>query len=138
MPKYDVSATLTISTTIEPQGYLDEPYGDEIEDYSAEPFRGYGDEITDSTTVTFTLITDHTDEDEASSEAEDILGNVTYTGDDIEWEVTDVTIDSCERQQMGIEEAVEKIRDFLAGRDPVFTEVHGEVAEALEVLLQQF
>jgi len=138
MPKYDVSAKLTISTTIEPQGYIDEPSGSEISDWNQESFTGYGTDIEETCEITFVLDTETTDEDDASSEAEDILNNTSYTGDDIEWEVTDVSIESIERQQMDTESAVRIIRTFLDSRDPVFTEVHGEVAEALETLLQQF
>jgi len=137
MPKYNVTATVTISTTIEPQGYIDEPGGLEISEWNQESFTGYGTDIEETCEVTFVLDTETTDEDDASSEAEDILNNTSYTGDDIEWEITDVSIDSIERQQMDIEEAVQVIRTFLDSREPAFAEHHPNVVEALEVLLQQ-
>jgi hypothetical protein len=138
MARYDVTATVTISTTIEPQGQLEEPYGSEIEDFSVGNFNGYGNDIEESCEVTFTLITESEDEDDASSEAEEILGNLDYSGDDVAWEVTDVSIDSCEKQQMSVSEAVEKVRTFLDSREDAFREHHPAVFEALEVLLQQF
>ena len=139
MAKYDVTATVTISTTIEPQGQIEEPYGfDGIEDFETEGFRSYGNDIEDECSISFVYTTD-TDEDEVQGEIEEGLNShLDYTGDDIEWEVTNVTIDSCERQQMSIEDAVAAVREFLDTREDAFKAHHPVVCEALEVLLQQF
>jgi hypothetical protein len=138
MPKYDVTATVTIETQIEPEGRINDPYLDQIEDFSAEDFSGY-ETVEDTTSITLVFTTDTSDEDEAAKEIEELLGgNLSFDSQDIEWEITDVTIESCERQQMTTEYAVSVVRDFLDSRAPAFREHHPLVHEALETLLQQF
>lgn len=134
MAKYDVTGTVTISTTIEPSGYLDESFGSEVEDFNFEGFSGYGQDIEAEAEVSFVLVTDS---DDPEDEAEEILGNITYTGDDIEWEVVNTEVTSIERQQMDLDEAVEVVRTFLDSREEAFKTAHPAVYEALQVLLQQ-
>jgi hypothetical protein len=137
MAKYDVVATVTVETTIEPDGQIEEPYIEGLDEFVAEGFGGAHD-IEDRCEIRFVYETE-TAEDEVEDEIQQALdGTLDYTGDDIGWEVTDVTIDSVEKQQMEVGEAVGIIRSFIDSRDPVFTEVHGNVREALELLLQQF
>jgi hypothetical protein len=139
MPKYDVTATVTISTEIEPSGYLDEPHDDQFEDFATESFTGYGSQIDDSCKVTFVFVTDTTDTDEAGEEAQQALSDqLSYSGDDIEWEISDIEIESIEQQSMSVPEAVEVVRTFIDSREEAFRSHHPNVIEALELLLQQF
>lgn len=133
MARYTIEAEVTIETTIEPQGYLADPYIDGVEDFNAEGFSSYGNEIEETCSISLTYVTD-SDESEVESEIESYLaGSLSYEGDDVSWEVTGVSINSCEKEEMDLEAAKQILRDFVSSLGN--SEDHPGLVEALEVVL---
>lgn len=132
--RYEFEAEITISARIEPQGYLDISTS-EVEDFDADTFGSYGNEVEETTRVRGVAILDCSEED-AEGEIESLLdGNLSYSGDDVEWEITDIQVISCEAERMSLDNAKEILRDFVANyRDDGANE---ELCKAIEVVLAE-
>jgi len=135
MARYAVEAEVTVETNIEVDGNIEEPSieGD-LSDFNSGYFNG-SNTVEDTCTISFTweTATVFDDDGDAESEISDQLeGNLSlYSQDGIEWEVTDVTVLSCEREEMSLDAAKEVLRTFLSGLD----NIPDEVKEAVEVVL---
>ena len=134
MAKYDVSATVTIEAHVESDGDVSlNEIG--VEDFDSGSF--YGNEtVEDSTEITFVYETETDDQDEVYSEVQDFLSNnLSYEKgySDLEWEVTDVSVDSVEKQEteMTLDEAKTLLKEFLGG----YLSDNEKVKEAIVVLL---
>jgi hypothetical protein len=134
MARYAVEAEVTVETNIEVDGNIEEPTSTDISNFDSGYFSG-SETVEDTCTISFVWEPSETYED--NSEAEDAIGeqlegNLSlYSQDGIEWEVTDVTVLSCEREEMSLDAAKEVLRTFLSGLD----NIPDEVKEAVEVVL---
>lgn len=134
--KYDIEFEVSIKIQLEPTGYIDEPVGSEIDDCSIEGFNGaYGNECEETTRGTCVLDLDCS-EDDAETEAESWLtDNLSYTGDDNEWEISDVSILSCEKQEMSLDTAKGILLGFC--RTYKGDGANDELIAAITVILDQ-
>lgn len=119
--QYRVTASISIVTTIDPDGYFEDGSGgiagiEDMEDQSSwdsESYTDRGGEVV--------LKVEAETEGEARSMAESFLGSIMFIGSrsDLEWEVDDWTIEEIETitPPMDRERAAELIRAFLGRMD---------------------
>jgi hypothetical protein len=112
MSKYAIEAEVTIQAQVEPQGYIDEPVFDGLDEFDADSFGSYGNEVEETTRIRFSYETD-TASDEVEDEVKDLLdSHLSYEGDDLEWEISNVEILSCEKEEMDLGTAKDILLDF--------------------------
>jgi hypothetical protein len=113
MSKYAIEAEVTITAQVEPQGYLDDMTGtDGVDDWDADSFGSYGNEVEETCRVRFSFETDASEED-VEDEAKTVLdNNLSYQGDDLEWEISNVEILSWEKEEMSLDAAKQILLDF--------------------------
>jgi len=137
MSKYMVEAEVTISTTVEPQGYISDNGIDGVENFDTESFSGYGNDIDDTCRITFEYVTEADDEDVEDEVQQQLMSNLTYDGDELEWEIQDVNILTCEKQEMSLEEAKTVLRDFVSQYGNEADDANKELCSAITVVLEQ-
>jgi hypothetical protein len=132
--RYEFEAEVTVTAMVEPEGHLD-CSTDEIEDFDADTFDSYGNEVEETTRVRGVAVLD-CDEDDAEGELESLLqDNLSYDGDDVEWDITDVSIISLEAEKMSLDEAQNILRRFV---DEYKNDgANEEICKAIEVVLAE-
>lgn len=111
--KYKITAEVVIATQVEPDGYIDAYDALEFEDTSSF----YGEDIRATGSCEFIVEADT--EDEANDKAREILDNISFHSNDIEWEIEDTSIENveCIEEPMDMSRAKEIILEWL-NRDP--------------------
>jgi hypothetical protein len=133
--KYKATVGITLSTTVEPDGYLT-GVEDEVLDYDFSGSWGYGEDVrVDGAEVYFVIEADS--EDEARGRVQEIMDGASWGGDSLEWEIEDWEIESVEETvpPMDAERAKALISAFLdyevqSGR------IDAETREAFEFVLE--
>jgi len=111
--KYAIEAEITITAQVEPQGYLDDLTGtDGVDEWDADSFGSYGNEVEETTKLRFSFETDASEEDVEEAAHTVLQDNLSYTGDDVEWEVSYIEILSFEKEEMGLGTAKDILLDF--------------------------
>lgn len=128
--KYKITADIRISTTIEPDGYFDAYDALEFEDESSF----YGEDVGANGHVTFMVEADS--EDEATDKAREILDNISFHSNDIEWEIEDTTIEGIEEivPPMDMERAKDIILAFIRDRRGEYSD---DMLAALTFVVEQ-
>jgi hypothetical protein len=128
--KYKITAEVVIATQVEPDGYIDAYDALEFEDTSSF----YGEDIRATGSCEFIVEADT--EDEANDKAREILDNISFHSNDIEWEIEDTSIENVEEIEppMDMERALGIIRAFIA-RMREMGGVTREEEEAISFLL---
>jgi len=88
--KYQITAEVVIATSIEAEGYLEAYDALEFEDTSSF----YGEDIRATGNCRFIVEADS--EEEAQEKAREILDNIHFHSNDIEWEIEDTSIEDVE------------------------------------------
>lgn len=107
--KYKITAEVVIATQVEPDGYIDAYDALEFEDTSSF----YGEDIRATGSCEFIVEADT--EDEANDKAREILDNISFHSNDIEWEIEDTSIENveCIEEPMDMSRAKEIILEWL-------------------------
>ena len=107
--KYKITAGVVIATAVEPDGYFDTYDALEFEDESS----WYSHDVSAEGSVTFMVEADS--EEEAQEKAREILDNISFHSNDIEWEIEDTTIENveCIEEPMDMGRAKEIILEWL-------------------------
>jgi hypothetical protein len=136
MSKYAIEAEVTITAQVEPQGYLEDLTGtDGVEDWDADSFGSYGNEVEETCRVRFSFETDSPEED-VEDEAKSVLeDNLDYSGDDLEWTISNVEILSYEKEEMDLDAAKQILLDFC--KQYSGDGANDELVAAITVILDQ-
>lgn len=131
MPKFNVEATFSLVTTIEPSFYGHSFDNNEVEDFRDNSYWN-GEEVrADGGVLMFTVEADS--EDEAERLAEDVIssGHEIEDGDGLTWGAEDVEF-SIERveEELTPALAIERIREFISSAD-----IPLDTREAIDLLL---
>jgi len=128
--KYKITAEVVIATAVEPDGYFDAYDALEFEDESS----WYSHDVSAEGSVTFVVEADS--EDEAQEKAREILDNISFNSNDIEWEIEDTTIENveCIEEPWDMDRALTVIRAFIS-RMREMGGVNAEEEEAFSFLL---
>ena len=107
--KYKITAEVVIATAVEPDGYFEVYDALEFEDTSSF----YAEDIRATGSCEFIVEADG--EEEAQEKAREILDNLSFHSNDIEWEVEDTSIENVEEIEppMDMDRAKEILLDLV-------------------------
>jgi len=128
--KYKITAEVVLATNVEPDGYFEAYDALEFEDTSSF----YGEDVHATGSCEFIVEADS--EDEATEKAREILDNLGFHSNDIEWEIEDTSIEhvECIEEPMDLARAKDIFREFLRRNSSVLSITDSE-QEAFDFLL---
>jgi len=130
--KYKITAEVVLATNVEPDGYFEAYDALEFEDTSSF----YGEDVHATGSCEFIVEADS--EDEATEKAREILDNLSFHSNDIEWEIEDTSIEhvECIEEPMDMARAKTIILDWIQN-DPIALQVSTEMREAIRFVVEE-